>query len=485
MKALSFFVIIFLFCLTSVFSQNKKLKVYFNTVQFQAPGIGNYIELHFQFDAKSIRFVNIDNDLQAKISLDVEIKDSLGKSMYLDAYTLLSPKYTDSIVEDFYELKRIPIEPGTYQINLKLSDLNEKKSLIQGSQLIQVYNFKSEPCISQIEAIDFAFQDTTEGIYQKNGYYIFPKISNYYGTLLNNLPIYFELNNLKNQSDSIFYLEQELINSNTKTVLINYTTSSTIREKEEVLPFIRDLDISKLPSGEYGIHLTLSDQNRKLISSQVYIFERGNFIADDTIDATQIVLDPAFQNSITEDSLFFYLGALLPISNAVENKRIRALLKLKDKAYIRKYIQAYWNESSPQNPVDAWLKYKQQIQYVQQIFKSNYQSGYETDRGRVYLKYGAPSTINARENSPTEYPYEIWFYNKIGSFSNKRFIFYNPDLVNNTYRLLHSDLIGEVKNPGWSQILSKRNTNNGTVDDPNLFNQKHWGQNSNDLFRQY
>ena len=83
------------------------------------------------------------------------------------------------------------------------------------------------------------------------------------------------------------------------------------------------------------------------------------------------------------------------------------------------------------------------------------------------------------------YKYEIWVYDKIGVFSNKRFVFYNPDLVNNAYRLLHSDMLGELKNPAWQQILVKRNTNDGTVDDPNKFNQKAWGSNSYDLFRQY
>jgi hypothetical protein len=50
---------------------------------------------------------------------------------------------------------------------------------------------------------------------------------------------------------------------------------------------------------------------------------------------------------------------------------------------------------------------------------------------------------------------------------------------------LHSDVLGELKNAAWSQILSQRNTNNGDIDDPNKFNQKSWGANSGDLFRQY
>lgn len=79
------------------------------------------------------------------------------------------------------------------------------------------------------------------------------------------------------------------------------------------------------------------------------------------------------------------------------------------------------------------------------LYGNNFQDGFETDRGRVYLKYGAPSTHVVRENSPSEYPYEIWTYNKIGKYSNKRFVFYNPDLTNGAYRLLHSDVLGELK----------------------------------------
>jgi GWxTD domain-containing protein len=196
-------------------------------------------------------------------------------------------------------------------------------------------------------------------------------------------------------------------------------------------------------------------------------------------------MDPAFQASISDDSVHFYLGSILPITKAAENRNIRDLLKSKDIGSIRKYLQAFWLQTAPTDAYTAWIKYKQQVLYVQGLYKTNFQQGYETDRGRVYLQYGAPSTTNVKEGSPSEYPYEVWFYNKIGKFSNRRFIFYNPDLTNNAFRLLHSDLIGEVKNPGWSQVLSRRNTVNGTVDDPNLFNQRSWGQNSNDLFRQY
>jgi hypothetical protein len=42
--------------------------------------------------------------------------------------------------------------------------------------------------------------------------------------------------------------------------------------------------------------------------------------------------------------------------------------------------------------------------------------------------------------------------------TNRKFVFFNPNLVGNDYRLLHSDMNGEVMNNNWSMDLHKRNS---------------------------
>jgi len=122
---------------------------------------------------------------------------------------------------------------------------------------------------------------------------------------------------------------------------------------------------------------------------------------------------------------------------------------------------------------------------VNTLYKTHFLSGYESDRGRVYLQYGSPTQVIQSQYSASEYPYEIWQYNKIGRFSNKRFIFYNSDLVTENYRLLHSDMIGEIKNQNWPRALNSRNSTNGDVDNGNGGVDNHWGGNSNTNFRQF
>lgn len=465
-------------------AQKNTVRAYFNTVQFYDPEIGNYLELHFQFDARSTKFIASKEGLQATVFLSIEIKDSL-KSIFNDAYLLNSPLFSDSVVEDFYELRRVPLPPGIHQINLRIADQNTEKSMVQGSQLIEVLDLSKAASISQLEAIEIAVPDTTEGVFQKNGYQMVPKINAYFGTQLNKIPFYYEVYFNSTNKKQRFFLEERVIDTEAQKELFAYHQSYEIKERDPVLPRLKTIDIAPLPSGAYAYEISLINEKDSILQTSTYTFERGNFSADDTLDFHNVVMDPAFQTSISDDSLHFYLGSILPITKPAENRNIRELLKSKDFGSIRKYLQAFWLQTAPGNAYNAWIRYKEQVLYVQGLYKTNFQQGYETDRGRVYLQYGAPSTTNIKEGSPSEYPYEVWFYNKIGKFSNRRFIFYNPDLTNNAFRLLHSDLIGEVKNPGWSQVLSRRNTVNGTVDDPNLFNQRSWGQNSNDLFRQY
>ena len=108
--------------------------------------------------------------------------------------------------------------------------------------------------------------------------------------------------------------------------------------------------------------------------------------------------------------------------------------------------------------------------------------GYETDRGRVYLQYGAPDQRSKVESSPNTYPYEVWQYYKLKDQSNRKFLFYNQDLVTNNYTLLHSDAKGELYDAGWSMKLHKRTiqSNNMDITKPGI---DTFGDESDDIFK--
>ncbi len=106
------------------------------------------------------------------------------------------------------------------------------------------------------------------------------------------------------------------------------------------------------------------------------------------------------------------------------------------------------------------------------LFKCGKQPGYYTERGRVYLQYGAPSQRSVQNADLNTFPYEIWQYYRLNDrsngqfFSNRKFVFVNKNIADDCHTLIHSDTRGEIYNDRWRFELTRRN-NNGVANPDN------------------
>ncbi len=157
------------------------------------------------------------------------------------------------------------------------------------------------------------------------------------------------------------------------------------------------------------------------------------------------------------DSLKEFVRCLFPISNQIEWDKALTVLEKSDSKELKQYIVTFWQNRNSLDPEMEWKKYMELVKYVQRLYGNKVKKGYESDRGRVYLKYGAPDQVTESKHEPSAYPYEIWQYYVVGNQTNKKFVFYNPTLVGNDYILLHSDVRGEVYDKNWERRLSSRN----------------------------
>lgn len=476
-------VVLFLLSGNLSWSQRNQLKAYIDYKSYYSPEHGSYLELHFQYAAMSVKFESVENGLAAKIGVkNIITKQETGDTVKTDSYLLNSPVMRDSVIEDFFDVIKYPLEPGKYVVSIELFDILSESKPVSGQLAVEVRSVKSHVGFSDIMIAEVATPTEVVSSLYKSGYEIIPRISNFYGQEMSFMPYYVELYNTNLIADSVFGLKQSVINTTTNTAVDGFSRFTKLTTSE-VIPVFRKLDLTKLPSGSYALRLEMVDRNNVPVSgTQNYFFDRVNSI-EDVQDITKIVLDPAFQQSITDDSLRYYLASLIPIARPAEARSILATLKSKNSDFYRKHIQQFWVQTSGPDAYNAWLSYKRTVLLVQTLFGTKMLAGYETDRGRVYLQYGVPNNVVTKESSPSEYPYEIWTYNKIKNFSNKRFIFYNPDLVTENYRLLHSDMVGEVQNYKWQMMLVKRNTSDTNTEDTQ--GTDHYGGNSNYNYRQY
>lgn len=479
------FVFIGMLAISSVvFSQDKQLKVFLKENQFYTEEHGSYIEVQLSFTGHTVNYIEHEGKMIGEIEI-TQIFSRNDSIFSADRYLLACPPIIDSIYEDFYDIQKYVLEPGKYDYELIISDVNSTLEPLSVKKPVEIKNLAglSTSTIVQAESIRLNAEELS--IYSKAGYDVVPMTGSYYPTEMQNLLYYMEVYNTdKYLKDSIYIVEQKLVDKAGKQDLSEYTRYFRYRTSP-LQPVAKVIDISMLPTGAYTVELNILNREKEVLLQTIYDFDRNNTEQVNDLAYESVILDPAFRESVTEDSVAYYVGSLIPISRPAEVRNIIRLLKEKDREKNFRYLQAFWKDISPTNSYEEWAKYKAQVQLVERLFATTYQVGFETDRGRVYLEYGMPSSIIEEVSSPSEHPYEIWQYDRIKQYSNRRFVFYNPTNLGNEYRLLHSDMLGEIQNFRWRHVLNKRNTPSHDITDPNDGVIDHFGGNSSRYFQSY
>ena len=439
-------------------STAENLNAYLYLAQFKSPDKGPYLECYLNIIGNTVRFKkNEEGKLQSKIQILYLFKQN-GEIKTYEKYTLESPTVHDSTYNfpNYIDVQRIPIENGIYNFELKIQDLFDSTNVFTYKNIITIDTDK-ETQFSDIEIVK-NFKPTQEAnILSKNNFDLIPYVSTFFPEKMDTLIFYTELYHQNPPSDFMlqYYIEQ----NTPKKILDQYIISKRIKTKG-VNPILGQFNIADLPTGNYNLVLALKDKSNKLVSEKRFFFQRykkqiGQEQNDTVYLETTGLKDIASitQIEIIKDNI----KSLIPILNQRELFKANNILRSNDIDLMKTFFNTFW-QSYSNNPERDWGIYKKNVDMVNRSYSSQIKKGYETDRGRVYLKYGTPNDINKSDHEPSTYPYEIWHYFEINGETNKRFVFYNPDIVGEDYQLLHSDVTGEINNPYWEKDLTKRNS---------------------------
>ena len=196
-----------------------------------------------------------------------------------------------------------------------------------------------------------------------------------------------------------------------------------------------------------------------MVAENEIFFQRSNpNIQFNLEDLASIDVNSTFSSRIkSNDTLQEFINCLDPIATELEKTFIYKQSQTADLKTKQQFFYNFWVSRDLVNPENAWKEYYGQVLIVNNVYKTQISKGYETDRGRVFLKYGPPNIISESYNEPSSYPYEIWHYYELGENQrNKKFVFYAYDMVTNNFKLLHSDAIGEISNYKWQVFLNNR-----------------------------
>ncbi|MFL5754320.1 MAG: GWxTD domain-containing protein [Bacteroidia bacterium] len=473
----------------AVFGGN--VKAYFSYSIFSTPDKGPYVETYLTISGNSVVLKKEKGKFQGSVMVTMTFKKD-NEVIKTKSYNLLGPEIADSSVKpNFIDQQRFQLPNGKYDYEISIQDNNSpEKNKFTSNDVIEVNVEKDKIHISDIELVESFAKSATPSSLTKSGYDLVPYGVNYYPDDMTKLAFYSET-----------YNTDQVLGTDKKFAFVYFIEAADTKEKIEgfhafskqtsakVNILMSQFDIKTLTTGNYNLVIEVRDGSNNPLAEKKMNFQRRNKEAKIEL-ANIATIDPntTFISKYRDkDSLKQFIACLWPISSGTEREWQSNQIKNADVKLMQQYLYAFWKNRNDKNPEKDFQAYNEQVKTVNKTFAIGKVKGYYSDRGRVYLQYGAPDSRQQVASEPGSYPYEIWQYYRIKDpvteqiQTNKRFIFYNRDLDGNSYKLLHSDVRGEVKEARWQMKLKQR-----TNQDMNLDNEKPknntFGSGADDLF---
>jgi GWxTD domain-containing protein len=170
------------------------------------------------------------------------------------------------------------------------------------------------------------------------------------------------------------------------------TPDSTIKSLEYALP------MKGLPAQQYMLKVEVEGNGRREVRTRSFS-----------------VRIPGIPQFITD--LEAAIRQLKYIASSEEYSKMKKALPAEREQLFKDFWkrQAEVNNSTADELMD---EYYERVKYANERFRTNHE-GWDTDRGRIYIRYGEPTDVERHPFEPNTRPYEIWFYSHLA----RRFIF--------------------------------------------------------------
>jgi GWxTD domain-containing protein len=433
-----------------------RLTALFSYCSFDVPGGKPYVELYLYVVGTTVKFVPLDSLKKGQIEVEWKIRKS-DSVIFVDKYNLNSPSLAlkDSMIPDFLDQQRVEMLNGSYEIELTLHDKNTNDAAVSMKQQIKVEYPADTVSISDIELLENYTKTVVDNKSSKAGFDLTPAADRFFPKERNFLKFYAEIYRTNKVPADDYLVKYYFTRTEDNKILSNY--SFNLRQKAANTNVVMsEIPIEKLPSGTYNLNIEIRNKQNQMIAFKSATFKRSNpeSSADIATSIAAVDITNTFVFNITSvDSLVELIDVLHPISSPSEFDANNYMIEQKDVPNMQRYLYFFWKKRSPEDPESAFNSYMKEVQKANRAFAAMGHKGYATDRGRVYLQYGPPSAVSEEKYPAGAYPYEIWQYYQLKDQTNRKFVFYCPEISSENYELIHSDARGELQNNQWEFII--------------------------------
>ncbi len=110
--------------------------------------------------------------------------------------------------------------------------------------------------------------------------------------------------------------------------------------------------------------------------------------------------------------LYKYDLAIRPMRYLLDEKTFKRVKHLSYKE-LEKWFKAYWKKRDPTPDTvynELMVEFFRRVAQANRKFSTRHKEGWETDRGRIYILYGAPTRIDDHRYATQTRPYQVWVY---------------------------------------------------------------------------
>lgn len=449
------------------------LEVHLVTHRYYAPTVGCYVETDMLIRSSTLQFrKNEQGKYQGTVEVTLIYRNAY-EIVAADKYLLHSPEIDDSLAVrlNMIDRKRFVLSPGTYTLDAIFRDIySSSESEKKISETFLLDQPGANVMISDILLADSYYKTDTENLFTKSGFHITPYVLNYYPEHVQKISFYAEIYHTDKVIPGEPFVANYAVQKYRSSEVMQHMKRFVKMQSDAVKVLFAEFNIETLPAGNYELVIDIRDKNNHLLAIKKCFFQRSNSVKElSAHEYTHLELDNTFVANWTFSETQYQLRILKPIVTIQERKTLNMLMQSNDLPLMKRYILNFWLLKNPTDPEAAWTAYQKKIEEVNKMFGTCIGKGYgfETDRGRVYLQYGKPNDIITRPWEPLNYPYEVWQYysNEYNQQTNVKFVFINRDMGCDNYKLEHSDMLGEIYNNQWPQLLDRRNTRNANTDE--------------------
>lgn len=423
------------------------IRVLADCCAFRGDSLAGLVEVYIQTYLDGITFVEEENgSVRAEIGYEAFLVGQKGRTTLREwtmpvrlggAHDAVRPGLA------LYDKLDLAVKPGAYDLELEIRDLNGTHRGRLSLRVVARDLSGEGPSLSDLQlARSVTRSPEGDDLWTKSGYRVLPNPSRRYGEAQPVLQCYAEAYGLRSVAEggefcTVLYEVEDVEGKNV------YTKGPFLmRRMGESAVLVGDIDVRDLAPGYYRLSVSLEDTiaySRLNGPRSSAIFIR----AEDTVAGAPRGLSAA-ESTAAEIELRF-------VGTPADARQFRELSPVGRALFLERFWQGRDPDPSTQaNEARADLHAR--IALAQSRFRETGRDGIDTDRGRVFIKFGPPTEISRESGELTCKDHEIWSYRKEREYE---FVFFDETGAG-SYRLIHSNYPGEVSRPEWRDIVCEK-----------------------------